>query len=65
MVMTQDDVGDAGEIDFQVTRIVQYGLRAESGVEQNFPTVDFYQRGETPLAHSLVRQHGGQDGDLE
>src|SRR4051812_40572316 len=35
MVMTQDHVSDAGEIDLQVTSIVQYGLGPESGIEQD------------------------------
>ncbi len=64
-MVAQNHVGDAGEVDPEVAGVLEHGFGAEAGVEQDSPPIGLDQRGEPPLAHALVGQHGGQDGDLE
>jgi hypothetical protein len=64
MVMAQHQVGDVGQIDAQLAGIVEHGLGAGPGIEQETTTVGLDQGREAPLADPRhIREHGREHRD--
>jgi hypothetical protein len=65
MVVTQHDVGDAGEVDAEYACIAKDGVRVSAGIEQHTVTAYLYESGEPPFPDgSAVGQIRREDGHL-
>ena len=66
VMMAQDDLGHAAQVDLQLARIVQHGLGPSARVEQDAMAVGHHQGRKTPLADpGPVGQHRRENHDLE
>jgi hypothetical protein len=67
MIMGEDRLLNVGQVNVQITRILQNRLWMATCVQQNTVTIGFYQRGETPFTQtrSIAHQHAGKHGDFK
>jgi len=61
--MTQEDVIGVGKVDLQVPGIFEHRIGVSAGVEEESPTVNFDQCGESPLTNPGISEHGRKHGD--
>jgi hypothetical protein len=65
VVVAEHDLRNLGKVDLQLARVLEDGVRPRARVEQDPMAVHLDDRSETPFADAFVREHGGEDLDLE
>src|ERR1700728_3015859 len=67
MIVSQNHVVDVGQVDVQIARFIQHGFRVGARVDQNFVTVGYHQRRESPFAGTgcVANEHGGKNRDFQ
>lgn len=64
VIVGEDDFFDGSEVDSKFSRILQHGLRARASVYEDTVIASVDEGGETPLADTIVGEHGGENGYL-
>src|SRR5258708_37883185 len=65
MKMTEDDILNATEINFQLARILEDRVRPRTRIVEDLVAIGFDQRRESPFPDAVVRQHRRKDCDLQ
>ncbi len=63
--MAENHILHVAEIELQFARVFEDGVGASAGVEKYLVTISFDEGGESPFADAFVRQHGGENCDLQ
>ena len=62
MMMAEDHVGDAAQVDLQLACVLEHGFRPRPGVEQDAAAVRLDQCREAPLAHARTGRSASSRG---
>src|SRR2546426_6023434 len=68
VIVREDNVRHAGEIDAELLRVSKHGLGTGTRVDQEAAAVDLEEGRESPLANAMLgvaREHRGEDRDLD
>src|SRR5690606_18491618 len=65
VMVREDDVGDLAPIDAEFARVVQDGVGAMAGVEEQAFAVHLDEGGVTPFADAAIGEVGGEHGDAQ
>ena len=63
--MTQNDNLCITEVELQFLGVFKNCIGPFSGIEKNLFAVSFYKGRKTPLPEARIRQHGGENGNLQ